>query len=414
MRLQQIIFVILMTITMSFSQTPQKSETVSINGTKIYYEVYGKGTPLFLLHGFTQSSKSWLPFVSDYANEYEVYLVDLKGHGKSSPFTEKLSIKSAANDLQALISYLKLDSINAIGYSYGGDILFQLALLNPGLIKSIITIGSCGSWNANDFPKWLDFLSYKNIDNLPWMQEQQTSEEQIQNILEQIPNYNIRLSNDELRTIQTRILIVVGDNDDSLPFNDVLNAKKELPNSSLWIVPNTGHGAHRDKNKSDFVRISKEFFNPTSTMDTNNSQANIANVKKAVQGVNDRDFGAVSQCLTDNFLRHDLTDFFPVREDGKTQGINFLQELMKAIPDIQFNIQDIFSDDNRAVIRFQFTGTHTGELFGIPPTGVKVNFSGVNIYRFENSKIAEVWQLWDWAGVLRQMEIFNIDQLRKK
>lgn len=404
----------LLTTTTSYSQTPKKSETVSLNGTKIYYEVYGTGTPLFLLHGYTQSSKSWLPFVNDFANEYEVYMVDLKGHGKSSPFTEKLSIKSAAHDLNALIKYLKLDSINAIGYSYGGDILFQLALLNPGLIKSMITVGSCGSWNANDFPKWLDFLSYKNIDNLPWMREQQTNEKQIQTILEQVPNYNVRVSNDELRNIQTQVLIVVGDNDDSLPFDDVLNAKKELPNSSLWIVPNTGHGAHRDKNKTYFVRISKEFFKPTSPMETNTSQANIATIKKAVQAVNDRDFGVVSQCLTDNFLRHDLTDFFPVKEDGKGQAMNFLQELMKAFPDIQFNIQDIFSDDSRAVIRFQFTGTHTGELFGFPPTDIKVNFSGINIYRFENSKIAEVWQLWDWAGVLRQIEVFNIDQLRKK
>jgi steroid delta-isomerase-like uncharacterized protein len=413
-KLQKVIFIMLMTTTASYSQTPKKSETVSLNGTKIYYEVYGKGTPLFLLHGYTQSSKSWLPFVVDYANDFEVYLVDLKGHGKSSLFTEKLSIKSAANDLNALIRYLKLDSIDAIGYSYGGDILFQLALLNPGLIKSMITIGSCGSWNANDFPKWLDFLSYKNIDNLPWMREQQTSEKQIQTILEQVPNYNVRVSNDELRTVQPKVLIVVGDNDDSLPFDDVLNAKKELPNASLWIVPNTGHGAHRDKNKTDFVRISKEFFKLPSTMESNTSQANIATVKKAVQGVNERNFATVSECLTDNFLRHDLTDFFPVREDGKAQGMNFLQELMKAIPDIQFNIQDIFSDDNRAVIRFKFTGTHTGELFGFPATGIKVNFSGVNIYRFENSKIAEVWQLWDWAGVLRQIDVFNIDQLRKK
>jgi steroid delta-isomerase-like uncharacterized protein len=392
----------------------KKSETVFLNGTKMYYEVYGRGTPLFLLHGYTQSSKSWLPFIADYASDFEVYLVDLKGHGKSSSFTEKLSIKSAANDLNALIRHLKLDSINAIGYSYGGDILFQLALLNSGLIKSMIIIGSCGSWNANDFPKWLEFLSYKNIESLPWMREQQTSEEQIQIILEQLPNYIVNVSNKELKNISVKTLIVIGDNDDSLPFENVLNAKNELPISSLWIVPNTGHRAHTDHNKDDFVRISKEFFKPNSTMEINTSQANIATVKKAVQGVNDRNFTAVSECLTDNFQRHDLTDFFPVREDGKAQGMNFLQDLMKAIPDIEFNIQDIFSDENRAVIRFEFKGTHTGELFGFPPTGVKVNFSGVNIYRFENSKISEVWQLWDWAGVLRQIEVFNLEKLRKK
>lgn len=405
----------LLTTTTSYSQTPKKSETVSLNGTKIYYEVYGTGTPLFLLHGYTQSSKSWLPFVNDFANEYEVYMVDLKGHGKSSPFTEKLSIKSAAHDLNALIKYLKLDSINAIGYSYGGDILFQLALLNPGLIKSMITVGSCGSWNANDFPKWLDFLSYKNIDNLPWMREQQTNEKQIQTILEQVPNYNVRVSKDELRNIQTQVLIVVGDNDDSLPFDDVLNAKKELPNSSLWIVPNTGHGAHRDNNKTDFVRISKQFINQSKLNPMNNDATiNIELITKAVQGVNNRDFAFVQSCFTNDFKRHDLAGAFPATGSGSEEPINFLQLLMKAFPDLKMSIEDIFSNGPRATAHFKFTGTHSGELFGFKPTGKNVSFSGINLYRFENGKIAEVWNLWDWLGVMRQIEAFNIDQLRKK
>ena len=140
-----------MTATTTFSQAPKKSETVSLNGSLVNYEVYGEGSPLFLLHGCTQSSKSWLLFVADYANDFEIYLVDLKGHGRSSPLKEKLSIKSAADELHALIQYLKLDSIKAIGYSYGGDILFQHELLHPGLIKSMIVIGLCGLWTAIRF-----------------------------------------------------------------------------------------------------------------------------------------------------------------------------------------------------------------------------------------------------------------------
>ncbi len=251
----------ILTAANGFSQTPKKTEIVQLNGTNIYYEVYGEGEPLFLLHGYTQSSKSWLPFVSDYSNEFEVYLVDLKGHGKSSQFTEKISIKSAASDIDALVKHLKLDTINAIGYSYGGEVLFQLTLLHPGLVKSMIIIGSCGSWNAKDVPQWIEYLSYKNIDNLPWMREQQTSEEQIKSILEQLPNYNVSVSDDEMKSIQTRVLFVWGDQDDSFPLECIAAARKNLPNSFLWVLPNTGHGAHKDKNKSEFVRVSKEFFN---------------------------------------------------------------------------------------------------------------------------------------------------------
>lgn len=95
--------------TYSFTQTPNKAETVSVNGKNIYYESYGKGEPLFLLHGYTFTSKSWQPYVKDYFENYEVFLIDLTGHGKSDAFTEKLSIKSVASDLNALIQYLKLE-----------------------------------------------------------------------------------------------------------------------------------------------------------------------------------------------------------------------------------------------------------------------------------------------------------------
>lgn len=252
--------VAMLNVTVTFSQTPKRSETVTLNGTNIYYEVYGKGEPLFLLHGYTQSSKYWVPYVADYVDDFEVYLVDLKGHGKSSPFTETLSIKTAAMDIETLIKYLKFDSIKAIGYSYGGDVLFQLAILRPGLIKSMISIGACGTWNAKDYPDWIEFLSYKNITNLKWLHEQQTNEAQIKAILDQFPNYQISISEDELKTIQTETLIVLGDQDNSIPLECVSSVRRNLPTSYLWILPNSGHGAHEGKNGQQFAKTSKEFF----------------------------------------------------------------------------------------------------------------------------------------------------------
>lgn len=244
-----------------YSQSPKQADTVELKGIHTYYEVHGNGTPLFLLHGFTQSSKSWVPFITEYSNEYETYLVDLLGHGRSSPFTEKVSVKSAAQNLKDLIDYLQLDSIDAIGYSYGGEILFQLALLNPDLIKSMVIVGSCGTWNATDFPEFVEYLSYKNIENLPWMRDQQLDEGRIKNILDQIPNYSVTLSEDELRNIKSRTLLVAGDNDHATPLNCVIKSKTNIPNAFLWIVPNSGHRVHLDKNKNLFIKTSKDFLN---------------------------------------------------------------------------------------------------------------------------------------------------------
>jgi pimeloyl-ACP methyl ester carboxylesterase len=84
--------------------------------------VHGKGEPLLLLHGYTQSSKYWQSYLPAYTDNFEVYVIDLLGHGKSSPFKEPLSIKNAAKDVEALTRYLKLESVKGIGYSYGGDV----------------------------------------------------------------------------------------------------------------------------------------------------------------------------------------------------------------------------------------------------------------------------------------------------
>jgi len=243
-----------------FSQTPKKSETVSINNKNIYYEVYGQGKPLFLLHGYTQSSISWKSYIKDYENDYEIYLIDLTGHGKSEPFKQELSISSVAEDLNFLIQYLKLDKINAIGFSFGGDVLYQLALINPSVLESMITIGAVGTWTINDFPEYLEAFTFENRENFPWLRASHSGDEQIKAIMDQFKNYTIKLTEKELKSIKTNVLIVIGDNDEGMDLEEVIRVKKNLINSNLWILPNVSHGAHEGDNKEDFIIKSKKFF----------------------------------------------------------------------------------------------------------------------------------------------------------
>lgn len=239
---------------------PIKSEKVTINGKNIYYEVYGEGKPLFLLHGYTQSSIAWRAHVNDYIDEYQVYLVDLTGHGKSDAFSQTLSIKNVAKDLEQLIHYLKLNRINAIGFSYGGDVLYQLALINPSVITSMVTIGSIGSWSINDYPEVQQSFTYELAKNHSWIQGAHSSDEQVRILFDQFNHYSVRLSNDDLTNIATNVLIVAGDSDQGVPLEEIVRSRKHLPNSSLWIVPNVGHGGYDGDNKEAFIRVSKSFL----------------------------------------------------------------------------------------------------------------------------------------------------------
>ena len=255
-----ILLLIIVCTTTLFAQTPKHTELVSIDGKDLYYEVYGTGEPLLLLHGYTLSSKSWLPYVKDFENKYEVYLIDLTGHGKSEAFKENLSIPSVGADLNALIKHLKLEKIKAIGFSFGGDVLYQLALINPDLITSMITIGAVGTWTIHDFPEYKKVFTFENRANFPWLLPNHGTDAKIMTLMEQFNNYTVKVTDAELQSIKPEVLIMIGDDDEGMDFQEVARVKKNLTNSDLWILPNVSHGAHEGETKTEFVQKANAFF----------------------------------------------------------------------------------------------------------------------------------------------------------
>jgi len=244
---------------LAIGQNEKKAKTVTIDGNNIYYEVYGEGEPVFLLHPWTLSSKYWIPYVSDFEQDYEVYLIDLPGHGRSDAFDKNWTIYNSALILNGLVEYLGLEQIRAIGFSYGADVIFQLTTINPKLFKSIIAIGAVGTWDAKDFPDLVEYFSKSNLDNLPWIHAYQLDYEHVNGMLDYFINYKTILSDEQLKNIDSNVLLIQGDDDDSMPLEEVARFRRHLTNSDLWILPNTPHGAI-ESNKAEFIRISKEFI----------------------------------------------------------------------------------------------------------------------------------------------------------
>lgn len=236
--------------------SPNKTEIVSVDGSRTYYEVYGSGPSLFLLHGYGLSSKSWAPYVADFAHHYTVYLVDLPGHGRSEPFKRRFSIVSAANNFNVLIDYLGLDSIRAIGFSYGGDVLFQLAAINTPLLHSMIAIGAIGRWDVSEHPNLQKIYTAKNVD----ITDYHADEDQISSIFEQFRNYAVNVTDAQLSATTAEVLLVLGDNDPNLPLQKVNHVREKLSKSNLWILPNVSHSAHEGPNRREFTRIAIEFL----------------------------------------------------------------------------------------------------------------------------------------------------------
>ena len=73
--------------------------------------------------------------------------------------------------------------------------------------------------------------------------------------------------------------------------------------------------------------------------------------------------------------------------------------------DGHWGIEEMFSADDRVVVRWTGSGTHVGEVNGIPPTGKKIRVDAITIHRMQGGKIAESWEVWDTLGFLQQLGV---------
>lgn len=263
--MKKFFIILLMTILSgaSYGQLTKKTNTVTLNGIELYYEVYGKGEPLLLLHGWTQSSQFWSDYVSIYAQHFKVYAIDLRGHGKSSELTDDFSIGKSATDILALVDFLKLEKVKAVGLSYGGLALLNLASLHPKRIEKMILIGTSSQYNGAENTNMDKTFSYENLPDsfIKVLKEtHQGGERQIRALFNPNLNYKISIGEEDLKSIKTKTLIINGDRDEIMGITPAINLFKNFPDSELWIVPNTGHIAITGPNQDDFLTKSIEFL----------------------------------------------------------------------------------------------------------------------------------------------------------
>lgn len=259
-----VLFILIANISeQSFGQLSANTETAKINGIDMYYEVYGEGEPLLLLHGWTQSSSFWSEYIPTYAQHFKVYAIDLRGHGRTSPLTTDFSIKESAKDILELLDQLKIKKVNAIGLSFGGLTLLELASSNPNRIKAIILIGASHSYNAAENSDGSNAFSYDNLPNSFVEKLKKThhhGEAQIKALFNPNIDYQISLPNEALNAFTFRTLIIHGDRDEMLGVEHAFVLYRNIPNSALWIVPNTGHIAIDGPNQKSFLTTSLQFL----------------------------------------------------------------------------------------------------------------------------------------------------------
>ncbi|HWN34884.1 MAG TPA: ester cyclase [Pseudonocardia sp.] len=115
------------------------------------------------------------------------------------------------------------------------------------------------------------------------------------------------------------------------------------------------------------------------------------------------DLTAVDRYLHPEFVNHDPP--FPGAPPGAEGFRQAGQMFRRALPDWHSELDQLVAEGDVVVERFTASGTHRGELMGVPPTGRTIVLIGINIFRIEGERIVERWGRLDELGLLRQLGI---------
>ncbi len=114
-----------------------------VNGLKMYYEVHGSGEPVVLLHGaFMTIPNNWTGWIGELSKTRKVIAVEMQGHGRTADIKRDISPENLADDVAALLDYLKIPSADLIGYSMGGEVAMQCAIRHPEKMRKVVSISA--------------------------------------------------------------------------------------------------------------------------------------------------------------------------------------------------------------------------------------------------------------------------------
>ncbi|MFJ7270813.1 ester cyclase [Streptomyces sp. NPDC099050] len=121
-------------------------------------------------------------------------------------------------------------------------------------------------------------------------------------------------------------------------------------------------------------------------------------IQRFVDMINSHDVSTIAEHTAPGHIDHN-----PIVADGIEANTAFFQQIFDAFPDVKILVHDLIVDGDRIVGRFEYSGTHQGEFFGIPATGRTLTFQTIDIWRVEDGLLAEHWDQLDVAGMFHQL-----------
>ena len=220
----------------------QAGHTVVVDGIRIYYEVYGSGAPLLMIHGNGGSIGDWRCQILHFSRSYRVIVADSRSHGKSDEGSGPLTYERMADDLAAVLDDARTGPVDIIGHSDGGILGLLLAIRHPAKVKKLVASGPNLRPDSTALVDWFFPFTTKALENANAMiakgdRSQNWARIKRQNEL-MLNEPHIAL--DALQKIQAPTLIL-GADDDAIKTEHLLEIYRSIPKAQFAIVPGTTH-----------------------------------------------------------------------------------------------------------------------------------------------------------------------------
>lgn len=242
---------------------------IELKNINLYYEIYGEGEPLLLLHGLGSSSRDWEFQLDFFSRKFRVITVDLRGHGNSEKPPGPYSIPLFAEDTYRLLKELNSSPAHILGISLGGMVAFQMAISFPEVVKSLIIVNSTpelvpktlkdrfGIWQRLLIVRFMGMRKMGEVLGnrfLPDPEQAELREVFIDHWAENhkpsyleamkaIVGWSIFEQLDEIKAPT----LVLGAEGDYFPTEDKEAYTKRIPNAKLEIINNTRHALPAEK-----------------------------------------------------------------------------------------------------------------------------------------------------------------------
>ncbi|HTY64200.1 MAG TPA: alpha/beta hydrolase [Acidobacteriota bacterium] len=213
--------------------------TFTHDGVKLYYEVYGSGEPLLLVHGNGGSIATFKAQIDHFRKSYKVIAMDSRDQGRSGDSPDRITYEKMTDDLAALLDHLKTGPVNVLGWSDGGIEALLLGIRHPAKVKKIAAMAANLNPTGEALTPEVLALIKSMVESIP-PDAKETPQGRRELKVTQMMLVEPHIDAKALETITAPTLVLAGDHD-VIRDEHTLEIYHHIPNSQLCIFPDATH-----------------------------------------------------------------------------------------------------------------------------------------------------------------------------